>query len=63
MASRKKETFTLNAPEANSVALAGDFTSWELTPKPMKKNKDGVWKTTVALGPGRYEYKFIVDGQ
>lgn len=60
---RKKVNFTLQAPEAASVAVAGDFTSWELNPKPMKKNKSGQWKATVNLEPGRYEYKFIVDGQ
>jgi hypothetical protein len=27
----------------------------------MKKDKDEVWKTTVKLLPGRYEYKFFVD--
>jgi 1,4-alpha-glucan branching enzyme len=60
---RKKVNFTLQAPEAVNVAVAGDFTSWEINPKPMKKNKSGQWKATVSLEPGRYEYKFIVDGQ
>ncbi len=23
---------------------------------------DGVWTVTLALEPGRYEYKFVVDG-
>lgn len=55
--------FTLPAPDAANVALAGDFTSWELNPKPMKKGKDGQWAATLNLAPGRYEYKFIVDGQ
>lgn len=53
----------LSAPAAANVALAGDFTTWELNPKPMKKSKDGCWKVTMNLAPGRYEYKFIVDGQ
>jgi 1,4-alpha-glucan branching enzyme len=29
----------------------------------MKRDDDGHWKTTVALPPGRYQYKFIVDGE
>ena len=61
--SRKKECFTICAPAAASVALAGDFTSWELNPKPMKKAKQGIWSVSLNLEPGRYEYKFIVDGQ
>jgi 1,4-alpha-glucan branching enzyme len=28
----------------------------------MKKDKKGIWKATLALEPGRYEYRFIVDG-
>ena len=28
----------------------------------MKRQADGHWATTIALAPGRYEYKFIVDG-
>jgi len=59
----KKETFSLCSPESKRVALAGDFTNWELNPKPLKKNKQGKWSATVSLAPGRYEYKFIVDGQ
>lgn len=60
---RKRVCFTYQAPAASHVALAGDFTSWELNPRPMKKDKDGGWKLCVNLAPGRYEYKFVVDGQ
>jgi hypothetical protein len=28
----------------------------------MKKDKDGTWKTTLSLKPGRYEYRLFVDG-
>ena len=28
----------------------------------MRKEGDGEWKATVSLPPGRYEYRFIVDG-
>jgi 1,4-alpha-glucan branching enzyme len=28
----------------------------------MKKDKKGIWKATVSLKPGRYEYRFLVDG-
>ncbi len=59
---RKRVCFAYEAPTAGHVALAGDFTSWELNPKPMKKGKDGWWKLCVNLAPGRYEYKFVVDG-
>jgi 1,4-alpha-glucan branching enzyme len=60
---KKKTTFALSAPGAKNVLLAGNFTDWEASPKPMKPNKSGVWKVVVSLAPGRYEYRFIVDGQ
>lgn len=60
---QKKVAFVLDAPDATNVAVAGDFTGWEQAPKPLKKNKSGAWKATVSLAPGRYEYRFLVDGQ
>jgi 1,4-alpha-glucan branching enzyme len=29
----------------------------------MKRHTDGHWETTAALAPGRYQYKFLIDGQ
>ena len=60
---KKKVTFQLKAPAAKSVLLAGDFNSWDAKSITLKKSKNGVWKTTTTLTPGRYEYKFIVDGE
>lgn len=59
----KKVAFQLQASEAQSVALTGDFNSWGDEGLKMKKGRDGVWKIGMNLVPGRYEYKFIVDGQ
>ena len=47
---------------AKKVSLCGDFNRWTSDATPMKRGKDGLWETSVALAPGRYEYKFIVDG-
>jgi 1,4-alpha-glucan branching enzyme len=59
----KKETFQVVEPEATNVLLVGDFTEWDRRPIPLKKQKDGLWRTTVALEPGAHEYLFLVDGQ
>jgi 1,4-alpha-glucan branching enzyme len=58
----KKVPFEFMAPDARKVSLAGDFNDWDTTASPMKKDKKGMWKATVSLNPGRYEYRFLVDG-
>jgi 1,4-alpha-glucan branching enzyme len=60
---RRRVKLTFEAPEAKEVILMGDFNDWNAKRHPMKKNKDGVWEKRVMLPPGRYEYKFLVDGQ
>ena len=53
--------FTLKAPEAKHVQLAGDFNSWAPDSNEMEFS-NGVWQTMLALAPGRYRYRYIVDG-
>ena len=48
---------------AKQVSLSGDFNGWNSQATPMKKDEAGHWETTVELAPGRYQYKFVVDGQ
>ena len=59
----KRITFKIHAPEARCVLLAGDFNSWDPEMHPLKKSSKGLWKKMVSLSPGRYEYRFVVDGQ
>jgi 5'-AMP-activated protein kinase regulatory beta subunit len=62
-AKRRRVTLSLESPNAKDVILMGDFNKWNAKTHPMKKGKNGVWTKTVMLFPGRYEYKFMVDGQ
>lgn len=55
--------FILDMPQANAVTVAGEFNNWDISQKPLRKNGDGIWHGTVTLQPGRYEYRFVVDGQ
>jgi len=55
--------FQLTAPSALSIMLAADFTGWEKMPVKLTRLADGTWQTAIALPPGRYAYRFIVDGQ
>lgn len=60
---QKRINFELKAPGARKVTLAGDFNSWKETEMSTKRKNSGLWRVGVNLQPGRYEYKFIVDGQ
>lgn len=61
--SKQKVTFLYEAPAAQSVLLAGDFTGWQQAPVSLKKDKTGTWKKSISLPPGRYEYRLLVDGE
>jgi 1,4-alpha-glucan branching enzyme len=60
---QRKVIFSLPAPDAKNVSLVGCFTEWDKAPIVLKKQKNGLWKTTMSLAPGTYEYRFLVDGQ
>jgi len=48
-------------PNAKSVVLSGTFNAWNTGELFMEKINGG-WQLAYVLGPGNYEYKFIVDG-
>ena len=51
-------------PGDKEVSLFGQFNSWDRHNLPMKDlNGDGVLEIEIPLDPGRYEYKFYVDGK
>lgn len=58
----KQIEFTFRAPEAKKVYIAGTFNDWNPKLMLMKKDKDGTWRILIKLTPGRYEYKYFVDG-
>ena len=57
----KKMFFEYYAPEAVRVQLVGSFNQWDLHATPLKKDRQGKWKVTLNLAPGRYEYRYLVD--
>ncbi len=59
----QKVTFSILAPQAQSVFLAGSFNAWAKDATALRKLKNGLWKATVSLEPGRHEYRFVVDGE
>ncbi|HEX2168141.1 MAG TPA: glycogen-binding domain-containing protein [Longimicrobiales bacterium] len=54
--------FLLNAPNAEQVMLAGDFTDWQPA-HALSRTAAGVWTVVVPLNPGVHSYAFVVDGE
>jgi 1,4-alpha-glucan branching enzyme len=53
--------FSIEAPNAQCVQLAGDFNGWTAEGNEMELNA-GIWRKVVPLPPGLYLYRFVVDG-
>ncbi len=48
---------------AEKVAVVGEFNSWDVNATPLKKQKDGSFKTTVELSTGQeYQFRYLIDG-
>ena len=60
---KKRVFFKVEAPEAREVILCGSFNDWDAHSRHLKRGKKGIWTTSMALEPGTYEYRFMVDGQ
>lgn len=51
-------------PEAQSVHVVGTFNDWRPGSIALEdQDHDGVWRATVVLPAGTYEYMFVVDGE
>jgi 1,4-alpha-glucan branching enzyme len=59
----RKTEFSLSAPQAQSVFTAGDFNQWNPSSHPLKMDAQGIWRISLALNPGQYEYRYFVDGE
>ncbi len=56
--------FTVRAPGARQVYVAGEFNNWRLDPSAsLAPDEGGVWRGRLSLPPGRYQYRYYVDGR
>lgn len=56
--------FAIRAPDAKDIYLVGDFNSWKADDNAkMSRLDDGRWVRLMGLTPGKYKYKFIIDGR
>ncbi len=54
--------FRIYKPRATFVSIVGDFNYWNPENDLLTKGKDGVWRLQKKLYPGKYRYKYIIDG-
>jgi 1,4-alpha-glucan branching enzyme len=58
-----KVTFAIEAKEASSAAVVGDFNNWNIEEGTLSKLKNGTFKATYDLiKDSIYEFKYVVDG-
>ncbi|MCM8797579.1 MAG: isoamylase early set domain-containing protein, partial [Candidatus Omnitrophica bacterium] len=55
--------FSVSAPQAQEVYLAGDFNDWKLDANSRMQQHNGIWSKSLKLRKGRYRYRFVVDGR
>jgi hypothetical protein len=55
-------TFSVLAPEARQVYLAGDFNGWKLDNASQMRQEEGAWRKRINLASGKYRYRFVIDG-
>ncbi|MFA5356083.1 MAG: AAA family ATPase [Candidatus Omnitrophota bacterium] len=55
--------FSVFAPEAKEVHVAGDFNGWKVDGKSRMANNSGTWSRKMNLDSGRYHYRFVIDGE
>ncbi len=60
---RKRVRFSLFAPDAREVCLAGTFNGWAPAGQKMKQDGGGGWTISLSLPKGEYEYRFLADGE
>lgn len=58
-----KVTFTVEAKDAETVAVVGDFNNWSPEAGALAKQKNGTFKATIEVAKdANYEFKYFVDG-
>ncbi|MEW6101649.1 MAG: AAA family ATPase [Candidatus Omnitrophota bacterium] len=55
--------FSVAAPEAKEVYLAGDFNGWKLDRESLMQKESGTWRKRIGLASGKYRYRFVIDGK
>ena len=63
-APREVVHFAILAPNAETVALVGDFNGWDTGATPLQSSRsNGLWTVTLPLAGGTYQYAFVINGR
>ncbi len=54
--------FSVKAPQAKEVYLAGEFNGWQLDENSKMQQDNGCWTKRLSLNNGKYHYRFVIDG-
>jgi 1,4-alpha-glucan branching enzyme len=58
-----KVTFSVEAKEANTASVVGDFNNWNTAEGELSKLKNGTFKGVFDLAKdASYEFKYLIDG-
>lgn len=55
--------FRIYSPNANTIAIVGDFNQWNPEHDYLTKTRNGVFTLRKKLKPGQYLYYYIIDGK
>ena len=55
--------FEPDSETVSSVNLVSEVDDWDTVARPMTRRKDGSFSTSVTMRPGRYRFRYLVDGQ
>lgn len=61
--SLKPVRYSVRLPQADEVAITGDFTGWDPSGIPLHHGGTDEWYATLNLSPGIHEYRLRVDGE
>ncbi|MDA8405013.1 MAG: isoamylase early set domain-containing protein [Desulfobacteraceae bacterium] len=58
---RKRIQFAFYDEDAETVCVVGDFNGWDEKKHTMQRDAQNIWRKTMLLPMGTYEYRFKVD--
>lgn len=60
----KIKNFNIYSPNSKEIYIVGDFNNWTINDNSrLDYNKGGFWEKRLTVKPGRYRYKFVIDGK